>query len=172
MTAAGLRKLGKVEYTKLVASKQTKKRAINQSNKQTMFVSHCLLLKLSSSSVSGKNTSPPSPSLCLDFFRFNLNGSRNPFFVFGESGGASPGRVAESRGLRGPALASWFLDSSVGLLGAPSFWEPCLDSLLSFPCGFILNKPFIFSVPDLLMVRVGQVPVHKVRPGRSKLSYL
>lgn len=145
-----------------LGSVRTNERTINQTNKQTKPVSHCLLLKLSSSSVSGKNTSPPSSSLCLDFFRFILNGSRNPFFVFGAIGRASPGRVAESRGLTGPGLGSWFFDSSVGLLGAPSFWEPCLDSLLSFPGGFILNKPFIFNVPDLLMVRVGQVPVHKV----------
>lgn len=134
---------------------------------------HLWLLKLSSSSVSGKNTSPPPPSLRLDFFRFNLNGSRNPFFALGESGWTSLANVTGSPGLRGPGLAGKVLERSLGLVAAPSFREPdSFGSLLCFSGDFSLNKPFTFSVLDLLMVSVRRVLVQKVRAGIWKLSYL
>lgn len=123
-------------------------------NRYEQCLSHLWLQKLSSSSVSGKNTSPPSPppcsdSLFLDFFLFILKGSRKPFF-FGEICTTSPGP-----GLRGAGLLGKDADMSVGTVGDPSIWVTAdtLGSLPSFPGGDLnLKRLFTLRVADLLMV--------------------
>ena len=110
---------------------------------------------LSSSSVSGKNTSPPS-SFRLDFFRFSLNdNSFFPFFDFGETGKPSSPMVALPPGLRGPGTAGKVPGLSVGLVVSPSLGGPDrLNSLFSFSGDLTLNKLFSFNVLDLLIVSV------------------
>ncbi len=127
------------------------------------MLSNLWLLKLSSSSVSGKNTSPGPSSLRLDFFRFSFNDSSPlPFFTFGEMGKSSPAGVALSPGLRGPGLVGRVLNLSLELVAAPSLNEP----LLSLSGDFNLNKFFTFNVLDLLMVSDTEVLAKKVRAGK------
>ena len=109
-------------------------------------------LKLSSSSVPGKNTS--SSVLRLDFFRFSLNDRSRFFFLsFGETGDASSGGVTPSPGLRGPGLAGNVPDMSLWPAAAPSLRVAARwSSLLSFSGDFNLNRLLTLSEPDLLMV--------------------
>lgn len=150
-------------------------------NRYEQCLSHLWLQKLSSSSVSGKNTSPPSPppcsdSLFLDFFLFILKGSRKPFF-FGEICTTSP--VPE---LRGAGLLGKDADMSVGTVVAPSIWVTAdtLGSLPSFPGGDLnLKRLFTLRVADLLMVtdwltdcRRPDVPLRECERRSAESSYL
>lgn len=150
-------------------------------NRYEQCLSHLWLQKLSSSSVSGKNTSPPSPPPCsdsffLDFFLFILKGSRKPFF-FGEICTTSPGPE-----LRGAGLLGKDADMSVGTVGAPSIWVTAdtLGSLPSFPGGDLnLKRLFTLRVADLLMVtdwltdcRRPDVPLRECERRSAESSYL
>ncbi len=138
-----------------------------KNKKGVNLLSYRWLLKLSSSSVSDKNRSPP-PSLRLDFFLFSLSDkNRLPFFSFGEMGKPSPANAALSPGLRGPGLAGKASDLSLGLLAAPSLREPDrFSSLLSLSGDFSLKKFFTLSVLDLLMVSAEHVLAQTARAGK------
>lgn len=123
---------------------------------------HLVLWKLSSSLVSGKNTSPPpSHSFRLDFFLFILKGSLKPLF-FGEGASTAPGSGLRAAGLPGRVAAQ-----PGGKLGASSVW---VAAVASFPPGdFNLKRPLTRRVADLLMVTVGQtVRDSQTASGRAR----
>lgn len=101
-----------------------------------------LVLKLSSSSVSGKTSS----SLCLDFFRPSEN-SRLFFFSLGDVGKTLSGNVASAPGLNGPGLPCNVLALSPSLKDPERF-----RSLFSLSGDFSLNKLLTLSVLDLFMM--------------------